>query len=129
MAVDLGQQLAAVRLLEAERTGNVQLARAGGAGEEGTDHLGVLGRQARAGGVEQHAADFQGRPQGIQQLALQGGQGGDVVGLAGQLDVRMATDHPGGRAGRIEEDALERLTVPPLPDRAGIGGDQVGIQL
>lgn len=55
-------------------------------------------------------------------------QGGDVFRLARQLDVRVAADHPGGRARRVEEDALERLAVPPLPGGPGVGGDQAGLQ-
>src|SRR3546814_7092194 len=81
-----------MRLLQAEAAREVQFARAGRAFEEGADHLAVLGRQHRAGGIEQHAADVQGRPQRIEHLALQRGKGGDVIGLARQLDVRMRSE-------------------------------------
>src|SRR3989344_5117058 len=124
----LCQQLAPVGLLDAGCGGEVQLARAAGTGEEGFDDLGVLGGQGRTGGVEQDAADFQGRPQRVEQFALQHGQGGDVVGLAGQLDVRVATDHAGGGARSVEQDGLERLAVPPGGGVAAIGGDQLGAQ-
>src|SRR3989338_10375822 len=113
MAVRLGQQLPAMGLGEAEGPGYGQFAGTAGAGEEGGYHLGVLGRQGRTGGIEQHAADRQGWPQRIEQFALQLGQGEYFLGLEGQLDVRMAADHPGGRAWRVEQDALERLAVPP----------------
>src|SRR5690606_28006764 len=112
MPLGLRQQLAAVGLLQAEAAGDVQLARTRGAGQEGADVSAVFFRQHRAGGVDQDAADLQGRPQGIQQFSLQPGQGADVLGLAGQLDVRVTTDHAGGRTGRIQQDALERLAVP-----------------
>ncbi|MNE45710.1 hypothetical protein D3C80_1400090 [compost metagenome] len=41
----------------------------------------------------------------------------------------MAADHAGGRARRVEQDALERLAVPPAGGVAGIAGDQLGVQL
>ncbi|MNI93886.1 hypothetical protein D3C73_1519050 [compost metagenome] len=55
-------------------------------------------------------------------------QGDDVFRLSGQLDVRVPADHASGRAGGVEEDALERFAVPPNGSVAAIGGDQFGIQ-
>src|SRR5450830_188647 len=124
----LRQQLATVGLLDAGCRSEVQLPCAAGAGEEGCDDLGVLGGQGGAGGVKQDAADFQGWPQRVEQFALQHGEGGDVVGLAGQLDVRVATDHAGGGTRRVEQNALERLAVPPGGGVAAVGGDQLGAQ-
>ncbi|MNO94778.1 hypothetical protein D3C76_864050 [compost metagenome] len=67
-------------------------------------------------------------PHGVEQLALQHCERDDVIGLARQLDVRVTTNDAGGRARGIEEDALERLAVPPGGGVAAVGGDQFGAQ-
>ena len=41
----------------------------------------------------------------------------------------MATNHAGGRTGRVEKNALKRLAIPPLIGRPGIGGHELGLQL
>jgi hypothetical protein len=40
----------------------------------------------------------------------------------------VAADHAGGRAWRVEQDALERFAVPPAGGVAAVGGDQLGAQ-
>ncbi|MNI20292.1 hypothetical protein D3C73_737660 [compost metagenome] len=59
---------------------------------------------------------------------MQQRQRGDVVGLAGQLDVRMTTDHARCRAWCVQQDALEWLAVPPRLRVAAVGGNQFGAQ-
>ena len=111
-----------------ELTGDVQFARAGCASQERLDYFGVFHRQRRAGGVQQDAADFQRRPKRVEQFALERGERGNVVSLTRELDIRVATDHARRRTRRIEQDALERFTVPPLACVTGIGSDQLGVQ-
>ncbi|MNX96948.1 hypothetical protein D3C86_1292930 [compost metagenome] len=116
-------------LLDAGRRGEVQFAGARCAGEEGFDDFGVLGRQCGARGVEQNAAHLESYPHGVEQLALQHRQCGDVVGLTGQLDVRVTANHAGGRARRVQQDALERFAIPPRLGVAAVGGDQFSAEL
>src|SRR5690606_10736500 len=102
MTVDLRQQLPAVGLRQPERPFNGEFAGVGGAGQKGADVVAVLLRQGRAGGIQQDAAPCQGRPEGVEHLALQLRQCRDVVGLTGQFDVRMPADHARGRTGCIQ---------------------------
>ena len=41
----------------------------------------------------------------------------------------MAADHAGGRTGCVEQDALERLAIPPALGGTGVVGDQCGVEL
>ncbi|MNV36414.1 hypothetical protein D3C71_1278890 [compost metagenome] len=59
---------------------------------------------------------------------MQNRQCGDVVGLTGQLDVRVTANHAGGRAWRVQQDALERFAIPPRLGVATVGGNQFGAQ-
>lgn len=126
--VGLRQQLAAMRLRYAEAGRQIQLAGARGAGKEIGDYLAVFLWHHRAGGIQQHAANVERGPERIEHLALQAGQRGDVFGLACQLDVRMPTNHAGRRTGRVEQNALERLAVPPGRRIARVGGHQLGLE-
>ena len=96
--------------------------------QEGLDHLGIFLGQHRAGGIDQNAANGQGAPYLIEQLALQRGQRGDVVRLAGQLDIGMPTDHARGRTGRIQQNAVKGLSIPPGVQVAAIGRLERGLQ-
>src|SRR5580693_2544199 len=81
-------------------------------GKHRIDNGGVLLGPHRTGGIDQPAAGAQQSRQGGQNLALGGGEGGDVAAAAQQLDVRMTSDHAGGGARRIDQDALERPAIP-----------------
>jgi hypothetical protein len=45
---------------------------------------------------------------------------GHIARPAEQLDVRVAPDHTGPGAGRIEQDGIEALAVPPASVRGEI---------
>src|SRR5690554_6418640 len=129
MALWLGQQLATGGLGRALAHLDWQLPGTAVALQKGFDDSGVLLGQHRTGGIDQNAAYLEGLPQGIQQLALQGSQRGYVLGLAGQLDVRMTADHPGGGAGRVQQYALERSAIPPAGQLPPIGRLECSLQL
>ena len=56
------------------------------------------------------------------------GQRGDIGRAPQQLDIGMTADHTTGRAGRVEQDAVIGLAVPPAGRRAGIADQQRGTQ-
>ena len=52
------------------------------------------------------------------------GQRRDVRGPPQALDVGMAPQHAAARAGSVEQDAVERPTVPPAGGFGGVGAHQ-----
>ena len=128
MAPFLRQKLATMGLGQAVGTLNRQFPGTALAVQKGGDRIAVFFGQHRAGGIDQNAAHLEGLPECVQQFALQRGECRYVFGLPGQLDVRVAANHAGGRTGRIQQDALERRPVPPGRQLAGIGGLERGRQ-
>ena len=80
----------------------------------------ALAPEHRAGGVEQPAAGLERRPQRVQQLGLDAAQRGDVLGAAQPADVGMAAHDARGAAGRVQQDGVERLAVPPVGRAAAV---------
>ena len=83
----------------------------------------ALGAEHRAGAVQQPPAGPQQRPQRRQQPRLQGRQLRDVGFAAQPAHVRVAAHDARGGAGRVEQDGVEGLAVPPRGGSAGVGGD------
>src|SRR5690606_24455358 len=95
------------------------------AAQETIDHLAVLGRQHRTGGIDQAATFLEQYGTALEQRQLCGGEGIDVFGPAQQLDVRMPADHTGAGAWRVEQDAVEEVAIPP-GQRMQVGRDEAG---
>ena len=82
-------------------------------GEECVHHRLVLDPEHRTGALKERTAGCQHRPQRIEQAALLRGEPRQVGGAPQPLDVGMATYDTGPGAGCIEQDAVERPTIPP----------------
>ena len=90
--------------------------------QQGRLDLGIVfSAQDRAGRIQQGAARPEQGPRGIEQARLQRHQRIEVTGAAVQEHVGLAAHDPRGRAGRIDEDGVEGLAVPPGRRRGGVG--------
>ncbi len=102
--------------------------RIGMAGEEGPGLLHPLLREHRAGDVQQFAAGPQQRPKRVEQRGLRGRERGNVGGATQPADVGVAAGDARGAAGRVEQNAVEGLSVPPGGWMGGVGGEGVRLQ-
>ena len=93
-------------------------------GAEGGQQFLIFRRQNGAGAIEQAAAGFQRRPERFQQLPLHPGELLQIQRRAQETNVRMAAQHAGAGAGRVEQNGIEGLAVPPVGRPAGVGGFQ-----
>ena len=76
----------------------------------------------------QGAAAPQCRPDRCQQRVLLAVQGRDVSFLPQQFDIRMTAYHTGRRTRRIQQNPVERLSVPPGAQIGCIGRPHRGTQ-
>ncbi len=90
--------------------------------QERVDLRVVLGPEHRAGRVEEQPAGRQARPERVEQARLLAGEAGDVTGPPQPLAVGVPPDHARGGARHVDEDPVERATVPPVGGRARVAG-------
>jgi len=89
-------------------------------------HLLILVRKDGTGGIQQPSTYRQHPERGSQNLELGRREDRDVVCAAEQLDVRMAPDHAAGGARRVEQNSVERTSVPEGGGLANIRHHQPG---
>ena len=75
--------------------------------EEGLDLPLVLGRQHRAGGVDEAAARLHQARRGVEDGGLLGDELGEILGPQGPAAVGIATPGAGAGAGRVDQHAVE----------------------
>ncbi len=117
------KQLHSLRRLTCQRRVQIRAARRHGpgrsiGGQRGFDHGVVFRRQHRAGGIQQPPAWAQQRQAALQQPPLRWRQSASMSPRAAQQpDIGMTADHARARAGRIQQDAVERPSIPPARAR------------
>ena len=81
-----------------------------------------------AGGVDQYTARFEGVKSALQQATLHLDQLLDVAGAAQPAHVGVAAHDARGAAGRVQQDRVKGLAVPPSVRLAGVGRHRAGLQ-
>lgn len=81
--------------------------------KERFDLICAFSPEHRAGAVQQSATRFQQGPQRFKQPGLNERQLGNIRFTAQPANIRVATHDARGRAGRIEQNCIEQLTIPP----------------
>jgi hypothetical protein len=88
----------------------------------------ALGPKHRAGAVKQAPAWLEQWPQDGQQARLHGCELGDIAFTAQPAHVGMAAHDARSCAGRVEQDSVETIAVPPCGRLGGVGRDDPGLQ-
>ena len=92
------------------------------------NHLVALHSKDRASAIQHSPARGQQGPQTLQQLPLCRSKLRAVARTAQPSHIRMSAHDPRGGTGRIEQDGIKTLTVPPVLWSARVGGQDLGRQ-
>ena len=87
-----------------------------------------LGPEHRAGAVHQSSARLEQRPERPQQARLLRRELGHIAFTAQPAHVGVAAHDARGGAGRVEQDGIKSLPVPPALGRARISRQDLGLQ-
>src|SRR5258708_5285690 len=88
----------------------------------------ILFAKNRTGHVKQFTTTGDHLPQRLQQPLLLRGKTRDIRGSPEPFDIRMPPHAAGSGAGLIDQHAIERIAIPPGPERTPIRSLHAGIQ-